>query len=558
MSQQPLTELSNTPPQRVEQQNLCANPTPPFRGGTNPILQLQRTMGNHHMAKLIKAKRLTPEGRIVGLQPKLTVGAADDEYEQEADRIARRVISIPESVASASPHHRSLVEGDTSPARIAKNKPMRPVDSITPPAQREIEGEEEETAPIQAKSAGSLSSTFEADANVESQIKRSKGRGSPLPDSVRSYMEPRFGIDFGHIRVHADTDAIQMNEAIGAKAFTQGSDIYYGAGRNPTNLELTAHELTHVVQQAGGDMVRPRHSDAAFSAPPIEIITPRESSYAQRDDEAPVDTPSLEPNPEEIWHEIERDVMRELLIKLQEIGRAAGTQTQDQINNLFSPYEDSLESDQTFLQFMSIPLGAGGNAPQGVSGGLIGGAVSAAAQFTMAQIMDFKSVGQVKARASADIGSRVTSLFTSNSELYMNFESDALGEIRDEFDNSWARMPPEAKSLPRDLIIRTYTGWYPMIARQKYGVESPLASSALRSTSAQVDRQLAPVREKLEELKSSQRWRRTGAGAVGGATAGALIGAGVGSVVPVLGTAVGGVIGGIIGGVAGVVGGWLW
>src|ERR1700730_14084515 len=76
-------------------------------------------------------------------------------------------------------------------------------------------------------------------------------------------------------------------------------------------------------------------------------------------------TPSAEPNPEEIWDRTEPDIIRELLIKLQEIGRAAAVQTRDQIDNVFSPYEDSLESDQTFLQVMSIPLGGGANAPQG-------------------------------------------------------------------------------------------------------------------------------------------------------------------------------------------------
>ena len=42
-----------------------------------------------------------------------------------------------------------------------------------------------------------------------------------------------------------------MNREVGARAFTHGSDIYYGAGETPGNLALTAHELTHVVQQTG-------------------------------------------------------------------------------------------------------------------------------------------------------------------------------------------------------------------------------------------------------------------------------------------------------------------
>ena len=64
------------------------------------------------------------------------------------------------------------------------------------PLQRQPETEEEETEPIQAKSAGALADSFEAGADVETQVSQSKGRGSPLPDPVRAYMEPRFGVDF--------------------------------------------------------------------------------------------------------------------------------------------------------------------------------------------------------------------------------------------------------------------------------------------------------------------------------------------------------------------------
>jgi len=109
--------------------------------------------------------------------------------------------------------------------------------------------EEEEAEPIRAKPAGSMADSFEAGADVETQLSLSKGRGSPLPDPVRAYMEPRFGMDFSQVHIHTGSDAIQMNKDVGAQAFTHGSDIYFGEGSSPANLELTAHELTHVVQQ---------------------------------------------------------------------------------------------------------------------------------------------------------------------------------------------------------------------------------------------------------------------------------------------------------------------
>src|SRR6185503_18761514 len=53
------------------------------------------------------------------------------------------------------------------------------------------------------------------------------------------------------VRVHTGPEAIQMNRELGAQAFAVGQDIYYGAEQSPSDLALTAHELTHVVQQTG-------------------------------------------------------------------------------------------------------------------------------------------------------------------------------------------------------------------------------------------------------------------------------------------------------------------
>ena len=77
------------------------------------------------------------------------------------------------------------------------------------------------------------------------------GSGQPLARAVRDFMEPRFGTDFSDVRVHTDDAAAHASAALGAEAFTYGSDVYYGAGKAPATDELTAHELSHVVQQRG-------------------------------------------------------------------------------------------------------------------------------------------------------------------------------------------------------------------------------------------------------------------------------------------------------------------
>src|SRR5499427_8418740 len=154
-----------------------------------------------------------------------------------------------------------------------KEKPLQAkffTETSREPLQRQPDTEEDETELIQAKSAGALTESFGAGADVETQVSQSKGRGSPLPDAVRTYMAPRVSVDFSQVRVHTGRDAIHMNRDVGAQAFTHGSDIYFGEGHSPSNLELTAHELTHVVQQTGGTALAQgyRKHKATFQASP--------------------------------------------------------------------------------------------------------------------------------------------------------------------------------------------------------------------------------------------------------------------------------------------------
>ena len=69
-------------------------------------------------------------------------------------------------------------------------------------------------------------------------------------------MEHGFGADFSNVRIHTDFEAAQMSSDIGAKAFTNGNDIYFNQNQyNPNSKEgkhLLAHELTHTIQQKGG------------------------------------------------------------------------------------------------------------------------------------------------------------------------------------------------------------------------------------------------------------------------------------------------------------------
>src|SRR5262245_9772291 len=88
--------------QRTVRQSVSPNATSSPRGPTQQILQLQRTLGNRAVGQFLQGKPLIPQGRLVRVQPKLMVGAAHDQYEQEADRVAHHVMSTPDAAVAAS------------------------------------------------------------------------------------------------------------------------------------------------------------------------------------------------------------------------------------------------------------------------------------------------------------------------------------------------------------------------------------------------------------------------------------------------------------------------
>jgi len=92
-------------------------------------------------------------------------------------------------------------------------------------------------------------------------------------------MEPRFGHDFGSVRVHSDSQAARAANSVHALAYTLGRDIYFASGQfapeSAGGKRLLAHELTHVVQQAGhdtADNVVQRACNTAICPTPTDCI----------------------------------------------------------------------------------------------------------------------------------------------------------------------------------------------------------------------------------------------------------------------------------------------
>src|SRR5262245_11528395 len=88
MSQQRLRGSSENTKQWIARRESRSDSVQSFhRDFHSPIRQLQQLLGNRLVAQLIQSRHLKRDGKIVSLQRKLPVGAADDRYEQEADRV---------------------------------------------------------------------------------------------------------------------------------------------------------------------------------------------------------------------------------------------------------------------------------------------------------------------------------------------------------------------------------------------------------------------------------------------------------------------------------------
>lgn len=73
-----------------------------------------------------------------------------------------------------------------------------------------------------------------------------------LPKAVKEGLEEHFGAKLSKVRVHFGGNAMQMCKEVKARAFTQGNDIYVSKPAFAKDSTFLAHELTHVIQQAGG------------------------------------------------------------------------------------------------------------------------------------------------------------------------------------------------------------------------------------------------------------------------------------------------------------------
>ena len=172
------------------------------------------------------------------IRPKLKIGAANDKYEQEADRVADQIMRMPAPSQSSSKDN--LQSTNLQASNIGD-------------IQRKCTGCIKQEELIQKKSSGVTSAVTPA---TDSNIWSLQGGGQPLSQAERGYFEPRFGTDFSDVRLHTDNHAASAAKSIGARAFTHGNNVAFATNEYSSSgfsgRHLLAHELTHVLQQKRG------------------------------------------------------------------------------------------------------------------------------------------------------------------------------------------------------------------------------------------------------------------------------------------------------------------
>ena len=223
----------------------------------------------------------------LGVQPKLTVSTPHDAAEQEADRVADRVVS-----------------GGTADTQMSGTG----APSVARACATCEEEEKEEVVQAKQSSGGA------AAGGAQTAVAATQDSGAPLSGDTRGYFEPRFGRDLSAVRIHTGGEAAAAATGINALAYTYGNHIVFGAGEySPDTFagrKLLAHELTHVVQQGGehahGEPVIARASagelwDAVWGVGPIDAW--RAASIATEAKKATRATglPGIENGPADAW-----------------------------------------------------------------------------------------------------------------------------------------------------------------------------------------------------------------------------------------------------------------
>lgn len=239
--------------------------TSAVKSSTTSTHQFARNSKRHFFAEAGRGSFFPPS-----VQRKMNVGKPGDKFEQEADKMAGRVMraNAPETDPSSEKDENIRRQADERLQKMEEEQLQKQDDEKlqkseeeklqkeeqeklqqAPEPEKEIQRQEEEKK-LQRKEAGTTGSVS---SSVQSVITGNMTGGEPLSNDVRSFMEPRFNADFSNIRIHSDREAASLNNQLSARAFTYRNHIFFSRDQyQPGTSEgkhLLAHELTHTIQQ---------------------------------------------------------------------------------------------------------------------------------------------------------------------------------------------------------------------------------------------------------------------------------------------------------------------
>ena len=254
------TVVKTNQPDGKNQSACCAKPDVSLPDSSHMFRELHQRIGNRAVGRHIQAK--------------LKVSEPHDASEQEADRVADQVMRMPDPTTSHETPGVSRQQAPQIQRMCTDCEEEEKGQTETPQVQRKCNGcagdevhrmaaEEEEEEAVQRKS----SDANEVDPKLESGLS-DLGGGQPLPESARSFFEPRFGQSFGDVRVHTGAAANRAAKSINAKAYTLGNNIAFASSEydssSSSGRSLIAHELTHTLQQSAGGKSVQRGSAGLF------------------------------------------------------------------------------------------------------------------------------------------------------------------------------------------------------------------------------------------------------------------------------------------------------
>ena len=248
----------------------------------DPTRKVQRRRRSDTGPSTAPATQGTDKDRPATAPRPPVVSSPGDPAEKHAEQVARKVASggservAPMGGGIAGKTHRAIAASAPAPAptrppettrsaTAAAPSPTSALSVLTPapagpapstPAPATGTGPARGTAPAGGSGPSPAGGKDVAPTSDLARATQEPSGGEPIPQPTRGILEQRLGEDLGHVRVHRGQEADRLARDISAQAFTQGRDIWLASDASPYDVELMAHEVTHVLQGIPGTIHR--------------------------------------------------------------------------------------------------------------------------------------------------------------------------------------------------------------------------------------------------------------------------------------------------------------